>query len=207
MLHCLRLSLPTLPDVGSQAWKSATGGILSPETAPDKDTMKNDYCESKRKPERGHNARAGQESDERSSRKGEDDHGNTRGVDGREIVAFGSVSEEVQAPVETEKAASTADDPCPKLRSEFDSIRTPPVSAPCQEVSTKPFVPTLGEISADISPSVVKNESSRRGCRPLGVDGEAQEELVGEDFHVYAEPPDDMMAFLRGMSWWEEGLL
>ncbi|CAB1120606.1 unnamed protein product [Ectocarpus sp. CCAP 1310/34] len=202
MLHCLRLSLPTLPDVGSQALKSATGRILS----PDKDTMTNDYCGSKRKSERGHNARAGQERGERPSRKREDGHGNTTGVDGREARASGSVSEEVQGPVETEKAASNTGDPYPKPRSEFDSARTPPASAPRQEISTEPFVPTLAEISAAISPSVGKKESSTRGCRPRGIDGEAQEDLVEEGFHVYAEPPDDMMEFLRGMSWWEEGL-
>ncbi|CAM9413770.1 unnamed protein product [Ectocarpus sp. 4 AP-2014] len=206
MLHCVRLSLPTLPDVGSQALKSATGNILSRETAPDKDTMTNDYCESERKSERGHNARAGQERGERRSRKREDGHGSTRGVDGREARASGSVSEGVQAPVETEKAASNTGDPYPEPHSEFDSTRTPPASAPRQEISTEPFVSTLAEISAAISPSVGKKKSSTRGCRPRGIDGEAQEELVGEGFHVYAEPPDDMMAFLRGMSWWEEGL-
>lgn len=179
---------------------------MSPETAPDKETMTNDYDESKGKTERGHSARAGQQRGERRSRKREDGHGNTRGVDGREARAPGSVSEEVQAPVETEKAASNAGNPYPKPRSEFDSTGTPPVSVPRQEISTEPFVPTLAEISADVSPSVGKKESFRSCSRPRGIDEEAQEELVGEGFHVSAEPPDDMMAFLRGMSWWEEGL-
>ncbi|CAN0342543.1 unnamed protein product, partial [Ectocarpus sp. 13 AM-2016] len=206
MLHCLRLSLPTLPDVGSQALKSATGSMWSPETAPDNETMTNDYCRSERKSKRGHNALAWQERGERRSRKREDGHGNTRGVDGSQAWASGSVSEEVQAPVETKKAASNTGGPHPKPRSEFDSTRTPPASAPRQEISTEPFVPTLAEIGAAISPSVGEKESSKRGCRPRDIDGEAQEELVGEAFHVYAEPPDDMMAFLRGMSWWEKDL-
>ncbi|CAM9479947.1 unnamed protein product [Ectocarpus fasciculatus] len=206
LLHCLRLSLPTLPDVGSQAWISTTGGILSPETTPDKDTMENDCCESKIKPEGGHNARAWQETGEHSSRKGEDDHGNARGADGRAMTVSGSVSEEVQAPVETDTAVSNADDPYPTYGSEFDATRKPPVAAPSHEISSEPFVPTLAEVSADISSSVVKNESSIRGRRLLGIDGEAEGELVGDGFHMYAEPPDDMMTFLRGMSWWEEGL-
>lgn len=29
----------------------------------------------------------------------------------------------------------------------------------------------------------------------------------GGGLEVYAEPPGDMMAFLRGMSWWEEGMI
>lgn len=31
--------------------------------------------------------------------------------------------------------------------------------------------------------------------------------LDGRGLEVYAEPPGDMMTFLRGMSWWEEGMI
>ncbi|CAN0060961.1 unnamed protein product [Laminaria digitata] len=30
---------------------------------------------------------------------------------------------------------------------------------------------------------------------------------IGAGLEVYCPPPDDMMEFLRGMSWWEEGLI
>lgn len=38
-------------------------------------------------------------------------------------------------------------------------------------------------------------------------DTASEEAGVGEGFEVYCPPPDDMMMFLRGMSWWEEGMI
>eukprot|EP00903_Cladosiphon_okamuranus_P008156 g7855.t1 len=37
--------------------------------------------------------------------------------------------------------------------------------------------------------------------------GDAPDDTGVDGFEVYAEPPDDMLAFLRGMSWWEEGMI
>lgn len=40
-----------------------------------------------------------------------------------------------------------------------------------------------------------------------GGDSDAADETKEEGLEIYAEPPDDMLAFLRGMSWWEEGMI
>lgn len=40
------------------------------------------------------------------------------------------------------------------------------------------------------------------------VDGKIEiDGIDGGGLEVYAEPPGDMMTFLRGMSWWEEGMI
>lgn len=54
-----------------------------------------------------------------------------------------------------------------------------------------------------LSPSTEgANEDTGEGNRS----GEAEGAQV-EGLEVYAEPPGDMLAFLRGMTWWEEGMI
>eukprot|EP00752_Nemacystus_decipiens_P004799 g4367.t1 len=48
--------------------------------------------------------------------------------------------------------------------------------------------------------------ATKKATGEVGGSDEA-EWLKVEGLDVYAEPPDDMLAFLRGMSWWEEGMI
>lgn len=54
--------------------------------------------------------------------------------------------------------------------------------------------------AAEPEEEVARNDDS--------VDGETvMDGMEGRGLEVYAEPPGDMMAFLRRMSWWEEGMI
>lgn len=56
---------------------------------------------------------------------------------------------------------------------------------------------------ATLSPSIVgTNKASGEG----GSSDKAEGTKVA-GLEIYAEPPDDMWVFMRGMSWWEEGII
>lgn len=65
-----------------------------------------------------------------------------------------------------------------------------------------PVVTDLG--GAALSVSTVGTDKEAAG--EVGGIDEAECSKVG-GLDVHAEPPDDMLAFLRGMSWWEEGMI
>lgn len=75
----------------------------------------------------------------------------------------------------------------------------------CTEYRDSPtsssFVKKLG--GAALSASTVGTE---KATGEVGGSDEATCTKV-EGLDIYAEPPDDMLAFLRGMSWWEGGLI
>lgn len=63
------------------------------------------------------------------------------------------------------------------------------------------------EDTCALSPSISgSGEAGRAGSASGDADGR-RNKLTGRGLEVHAEPPEDMMTFLRGMSWWEEGMI
>lgn len=206
MLHCLRLSLPTLPDAGSRAWRSAAGGELSSSVAA--------AAAEGVSPENGEtseNVRAGQEmvgeingascggseSQEAGLSQGE---GRSARVDAGGAATPGSKPTEGNVPTAQKHAISEASE---------SIVEGSPEPGPARTFSAEPDVYVRAEKSGvGVSPSTVQDATAAASGGPVGNDAGSEKELLeGTGFGVYSEPPNDMMEFLRGMSWWEEGMI
>jgi len=85
--------------------------------------------------------------------------------------------------------------------SDFD----PPSTQPVEESAVITAGSQRG--ASVISPPISGgDEADRGGGGGGGADG-WRNKGKGRGLEVYAEPPEDMMAFLRGMTWWEEGMI
>ena len=77
-------------------------------------------------------------------------------------------------------------------------------------VGVGPRVPTPYPASPAIAAAVPQTGSMVGKGEATGESDEsdaAEDTTTAEGLEIYAEPPDDMLAFLRGMSWWEENMI
>lgn len=211
MLHCLRLSLPTLPGPASGAWSAGElvvtvrgdnrAGELERTVGEDsrtRETVCSDDVDSliaarsRRnkggKEERGHGAK-----DTEGIGRGfntDDDEGVMSGVGGGVGRANSGV------------AGGGGDD---VLRSRFEQTIRGPARMGNSEIimfGKDPLSPPPPQIVGGRAIDGVGGEIDSRG--------EIVEQArigTGEGLEIYCPPPDDMMDFLRGMSWWGEGLI
>ncbi|CAN0079017.1 unnamed protein product [Scytosiphon promiscuus] len=206
MLHCLRLSLPALPDVGSDAWRGAVGGELLSSVAeaaaqgarPESGEVSEKVLLIPESDNEGNyeSGRSGG-SGEPGLPQGEEEDGQ---LDAGGAASPGPVPTKSHTPFEPEEAASEANKPIPERSSGPDSAR---------RFGTVPVF-SVGTEASDVSalPSTMGDATAAGSSGPAD-DGAGSEDnlLAGKGFRAYSEPPDDMMEFLRGMSWWEEGLI
>ncbi|CAM9546703.1 unnamed protein product, partial [Hapterophycus canaliculatus] len=203
MLHCLRLSLATLPGAGSSVWKSAAGGELSSSGAAAV-TAEGVYRESGIKFEHPPLVRGegGEVNRTRGSGGGSDEagpsqeEGKAARVDTGGAAAAGSARKGVQTPAEPKKALSEAS----RATLGLESARAFPA---------EPLLDVRGETSGgEVLPSTIQGAAAAGSSGPIDVGAGSEEGVLkGKGFRVYSEPPDDIMKFLRGMSWWEEGMI
>ena len=189
MLHCLRLSLPTLPGPASEAWSAGEIEGTARERSRERETPCPDDV--------GLLAQSGGrgEKEERGGVKDADGIG--RGFDHAEGVIFGVGGGVGHANGNVAGGDGRGDD---------DALRSRPGEMirgwPRQEKSEV----FMSEEDSLTPPSIVG--SSATGSAGSDTRREMVEQAgIGEGLEVYCPPPDDMMSFLRGMSWWEEGLI
>lgn len=187
LLHCLRLELPTLPDAGSNSWKTGS----EEATADDEQQLEEDR------------RRRGGDGSDNARRVSEDNgeahpQGSDGGGDGGS--SFSGSFDSSTPPSEPDKEDSRNND---RGRGGVTSGAVSPGLLHPARATVPSAVVTQTAGGATLSPSIA-------GANKAIGEGGRSDEAGGaevEGMEVYAEPPDDMLAFLRGMSWWEEGMI